>query len=355
MQLTRVVAVVAIVLVSAARADDTVVSKVQVYADNDHTTVVTPTVQASADVAAGTTVTAGYLVDVVTSASVDTVTQASPTTIHDTRHQVTIGASRELEPITIRAGYVFSIENDYLSHTISAGATKDLFDKNTTLALDAVFSANTVSRAGDDNFQRSLDVGTLSASWTQVIDERTIAQLAYELGDASGYQASPYRFVPVRATLASAPAMWVAETDPDTRWRHAVVLAANRAVGEASAIQADYRLYHDTWGITSSTVGARYFVRWSRELELRLRERFYTQNAASFYLDNYTTPQRYMTYDRELSPLWSETFGVKLDYLLTPRLDVELKLDGFYYHYSDFPPLRWRIGANVGTGVTLTY
>ncbi|HTR50708.1 MAG TPA: DUF3570 domain-containing protein [Kofleriaceae bacterium] len=355
MQLNRALALAVLVLGAGARADDIVTSKVQVYVDNDHTTVVTPMVQASADVAAGTTITAGYLVDAVTSASIDTVTQASPTTIHDTRHQVTVGASQELDPITVRAGYVFSIENDYLSHTFSGGATKDLFDKNTTLALDLALSANTVGRAGDYNFERTLDVGTLSASWTQVIDERTIAQLAYELADASGYQASPYRFVPVRATLASAPELWVAETDPDTRWRHALVLSANRAVGDASAIQGDYRIYHDTWGITSSTIGARYLVRLSRALELRLRERFYTQNAASFYLDNYTTPQRYMTYDRELSPLWSETFGVKLDYLITPKLDIELKLDGFYYHYTDFPPLDWRIGCNVGTGVTLTY
>ena len=291
----------------------------------------------------------------MTSASVDTVTQASPTVIHDTRHQVTLGASRELDPVTVRAGYVFSIEHDYLSQTFSVGAEQELFQKNTTLALDATLGLHAVGRAGDPNFSRSLAVGSLAATWTQVIDQRTIAQLTYELGDASGYQASPYRFVPVRATLASEPELWVAETDPITRWRHALVIAANRAIGEASAIQADYRIYHDTWGITSSTIGLRYFVHLTRALELRLRERFYTQNAASFYLDDYTTPQRYMTYDRELSPLWSETFGVKLDYLVTPRVDVELKADGFYYRYTDFPPLSQRIGANLGTGVTLTY
>jgi len=43
------------------------------------------------------------------------------------------------------------------------------------------------------------------------------------------------------------PDLWVPETDPDTRWRHALVVGLNRAVGEDSSVQADYRIYHDTW------------------------------------------------------------------------------------------------------------
>jgi len=205
------------------------------------------------------------------------------------------------------------------------------------------------------NFSKSLDVNNLALAWTQVINPRLITQLTYEVGAGYGFQASPYRFVPVRATLTAAPELWVAETDPDSRWHHALVAGANLAVGDTSAVQGDYRLYHDTWGITSHTLGLRYFVKLTRSLELRLRNRLYTQDAASFYLYNYTTPQRYMTYDRELSPLWSETIGGKISYAITRRIEVELKVDLFYYHYRDFPPLGSRIGTNAGTGVALTY
>ncbi|HEY1546692.1 MAG TPA: DUF3570 domain-containing protein, partial [Kofleriaceae bacterium] len=148
---------------------------------------------------------------------------------------------------------------------------------------------------------------------------------------------------------------WVMETDPDERWRQAIVLAANHAVGETSSIQGDYRLYHDDWGITSHTLGARYFTHLTPSLELRLRERFYTQGAATFYQDNYSSVQRYMTYDRELSPLWSETFGAALYYLFTPRFEGELKADLFYYSYADFPPLSSRLGTNIGVGITVSY
>ena len=342
-------------LATGARGDTAFVSKVQVYTDSDHTQVVSPTVQAQADVNPDTTVSLGYVADIVTSASVDIVSQASPTTIHDTRHQVSVGGSHAFEPFTVRTGYSYSKENDYLSHTLHAGLERALFDKNTTLALGYGLSLNTVGRVDDMNFSRALTVHTVAATWTQLVSPRSILQLTYELGYAAGFQASPYRFVPVRPSVEAAPELWIAETDPDARWRNALVLGANHAIGTASSVQADYRLYRDTWGITSHTLGARYFVNVTPRLELRLRERFYTQGAATFYQDNYTTPARYMTYDRELSPLWSETIGAKLSYLFTRHVEGELKADLFYFRYADFHPLPSRTGANLGLGLALTY
>ena len=354
MQLTR--ALLLVMLASAgARGDTSFASKIQVYTDSDHTQVVSPIVDAQLDVDAKTNVSLGYTADVVSSASVDIVSQASPTTIHDTRHQLATGGSRDLGPLTLRGGYSYSRENDYQSHTFSLGAAKELFDKNTKLALGYNLSLDRVSRARDMNFERSLDVHGGSLSWTQTVSPRLATQVTYELAYASGFQASPYRYVPVRVSLDAAPDFWVPETDPETRFRHALVLAANRAVGKTSAVQGDYRIYHDTWGITSHTLGARYFVELSRKLELRVRQRFYTQTAASFYQSLYTMPARYITFDRELSPLWSETIGAKLAYRFSDSVEGELKLDAFYYSYADFAPLASRTGANVGAGIALTY
>lgn len=338
-----------------AAADTSFLSKLQVYADSDHTQVVSPVVDATADVRAGTTVSLGYLADAVTSASVDVVSQASARTIHDTRHQVSGGVSHDLGSVIGRLGYSYSRENDYASHTLSAGVSKDLADKNTTLAFGYALSLNTVGRSGDAVFARDLTVHGVSASWTQVISRRLITQVTYEVGYATGFQASPYRFVPIRMNPTAAPDYWVAETDPDTRWRHALVLGVNRAVGSGGSVQGDYRLYRDTWGITSHTIGARYFTHLSPNVELRLRNRLYVQDGASFYRASYAAPQMYMAFDRELSALWSETLGAKLAYAITPHVEAELKVDLFYYHYNEFPALTSRTGTNAGLGVTLTY
>jgi hypothetical protein len=354
MQLMRALAIVAL-CAARVHGDTAFISKIQVYADSDRTQVVSPVVQGTADVTPDTNVSLGYLADIVTSASVDIVSQASPTTIHDTRHQVSTGLSHIFGTLTARGGYSYSKENDYLSHTLNGGIEQELFDKNTTLALGYGLSLNTVGRADDMNFSRGLTVQSMSASWTQILSERTLTQLTYELGYASGFQASAYRFVPIRMNATATPEFWVPETDPDTRSRHAIVIAVNHALGTDSSVQADYRFYLDDWGITSHTIGARYFVNLSKNLELRLRERFYTQGAASFYQDSYAAPTKYITYDRELSPLWSETLGGKLSYLFAPHVEGELKLDLFYYSYADFVPLTSRTGTNVGIGVALTY
>lgn len=340
---------------SPAVADTSFASKVQVYADSDRTQVVSPVVEARSDVAPDTNVSVSYLVDVVSSASVDIISQASPKVIHDTRNQVATGIAQIIGPVTVHVGYTYSRENDYLSHGLAAGVSIDLFDKTTTLTLADGLGLNRVGRANDENFSRDLTVNTVSASWTQVISQRAIAQVTYELAHADGFQASPYRFVPVRASADASPDYWVAETDPQIRWRHAIVVGANHAIGATSSLQADYRLYHDTWGITSHTIGARYFVGLTRRLELRLRERWYQQGAASFYRSSYSSNARYITYDRELSPLWSETLGAKLTYHLAAHLDGELKVDAFYYSYSDFVPLASRFGTNVGLGIALVY
>jgi len=354
MRLQLIVAI-ATVIPRVAAADTGFTSKLQVYTDSDHTQVVSPVVEAQSDLAPGTSVSLGYLADVVSSASVDIVSQASPTTIHDTRHQVSAGASHQLGLANVHLGYTYSKENDYLSHGLGASVAVELFDKNTTLSFGYGLALNSVGRAEDLNFSRALTVNTVSASWTQTVSPRLATQVTYELAHADGFQASPYRFVPVRAMPDAAPEYWVAETDPEVRWRHAIVLGANRAVGVDSSVQADYRLYHDTWGITSHTLGARYFVNVTPHLELRLRERFYTQGAASFYESSYASAAKYITFDRELSPLWSETLGGKLTYGFTRHVEGELKVDAFYYSYSDFRPLASRTGANVGLGVSLTY
>lgn len=351
----RVAPLAALALALPARGDNTFVSKVQVYADSDHTTVVSPLVQGTADVTPATSVSLGYTADVVSSASVDVMTQASKTRIHDTRQQASGGFTHAFGSLSWHANYIFSHENDYLSNSVATGFDKELFDKNTTLSVGYSLSLNDVGRAHDDNFSRSLTVNDFTAAWTQILSPTWIAQLTYELTDASGFQSSPYRFVPVRESVDAVPEFWVMETDPDQRWRHALVVAANHALGETSSIQGDYRIYHDTWGITSSTIGARYFVHLAPALELRLRERFYTQGAATFYQESYASVQKYMTYDRELSALWSETFGAALFYAITPRLEAEAKADVFYYSYSEFAPLASRTGTNVGLGLTLTY
>ena len=151
---------------------------------------------------------------------------------HDARHPpsgLDRASATAIEHVQARAvGYSYSKENDYLSHTLDVGLADELSTRTRRSALGYGVSLNTVGRAEDMNFARALTVHHVALSLTQTINAaphraRSRTSSSY----ADGYQASPYRFVPVRMILDAAPDLWVPETDPDTRFRHALVVGAN--------------------------------------------------------------------------------------------------------------------------------
>jgi hypothetical protein len=346
---------VILLVARAAFADDSFVVKTQVYTDSDHTTVVSPLVALSRDAWRGGTLSASYVADVVSSASIDVISNATKK-MTDYRSEITAGLSQKLRATTIDASYIYSIENDYESHNIALGFSQDLFEKNSTIALGYTFAYNNVGRSGDQLFHRTLMVNGIGASWTQVFTKRTIGQLSYSFAYNDGYQASPYRFVPVAAADGST-LYKVPETDPDQRIRHAFVAALNQHIGLDSAFQADYRIYFDSWGLQAHTIQLRYFITW-KDVTLRLRERFYYQSKADFFKSRYTDLQPYMTFDRELSTFWSNVAGFKVSWRLPwvhRALALEVKTDVFYFNYIDFLPLPYRVGGNVELGLNVIY
>jgi hypothetical protein len=338
----------------AAMADDSFVVKTQVYTDSDHTTVVSPLVALSRDAWRGGTLSASYVADVVSSASIDVISNAT-TRMTDYRSEITAGLSQKLRSTLLSASYIYSVENDYESHNVALGFSQDLFEKNSTLALGYTFAHNSVGRTGDQLFHRELLVNGVGATWTQVFARKTIGQLSYTFSYDDGYQASPYRFVPVLSDGATA--YKVPETDPPERFRYAFVAALNQHLGSDSSLQGDYRLYFDNWGIVAHTVQLRYFITW-KDVTLRLRERFYYQSAADFFRTHYDSLQPYMTADRELSTFWSNVAGFKISWRLPwvhRALALELKTDVFYFKYIDFAPLPYRVGGNVEAGINVIY
>ncbi len=343
-----------------ARADDQFTAKTQVYTDNDHTTVVSPLTAISRDAWSGGTVSASYVADIVSSASVDVISNATKR-MSDFRSEITGGLTQKLHATTLSGSYVYSVENDYSSHNVELGLAQDLFERNATLALGYSVSANAIGRAGDQLFHRSLLVNGVSASWSQVIDKRTIAQLSYSFSYDDGYQASPYRFVRIQTPdLAGNAPFKVPETVPYDRYRHAVVLALNRHLFSDTALQGDYRFYADNWGVQAHTIQARYFVTFG-DVTLRLRGRFYYQRAASFYRENYTTDnfdEPFVTADRELSNFWSGLLGGKISWRLPwvhRALELEAKIDYFHFRYLDFALLESRDGLNIEGGLNVIY
>jgi hypothetical protein len=340
---------------SLAHADVTVDSRLSVYTDSDNTAVITPYVRAAADVTENGNLSAIYTADAISSASIDVVSNASKAPIHDYRNEGEVSYSQILGDFILSGTYIYSGEHDYRSNTGALSLARNLFDKNTTLAWSAAYGADVVGRAGDPAFAKPLTVVDGSFSWTQTVRPDLITQVAYELIYDNGYQASPYRYVPIGLNFG-APIAKIAENDPDLRTRNAVTGAANWAITEDTALGGDYRFYFDDWGMRAHTVDLRLSTYLSPSWLLRFDGRAYTQNSVFFYQPHYTQIETYRTMDRELSRLTEEQVGAKLEYALPgfgpgKQVTVDAKVDLYYWQMPDFPLLTHRVGDVVELGL----
>jgi len=185
----------------------------------------------------------------------------------------------------------------------------------------------------------------------QLIDASTFVQLEYELGNARGYQASPYRFIGIGTSdgtcQVSEPEQIIVycprETNPQLRVRHAIALRARRAIGEPLSVGAEYRFYLDSWDVQSNTLGLDVTVLPAERTSLALRYRFYTQTAAKHYRPRYEEERDdgLYTRDKELTPLDSHKLALDAEqtFVMDARgrtLRAMLSIGPVFYSYSNY-------------------
>jgi hypothetical protein len=315
------------------------------YGDSDKTTVVTSVAEASVRLPAPVTVNGHFLVDAVSSASVDVISAA---TKRFDENRIEFGANAQIgfaQSTEGSLGYTHSTENDWQSHALELGLSRDLAKKNAKLSVGYGFTRNYVGRAHDPNFEKTLDVHSAQIGFSQILDKKTLASASYTLAAVSGYQGSPYRFVTTMDGVV-AP-----ESPPEERMRHAFTLRLMHMFGTANVVDAQYRMYFDDWGVLSHTAEASYTRQLAESWTLRARVRGYRQSHADFYSDSYDMPVRYMTIDRELSTFWDAMGGLKLAYL-GESWDLDAKVDAIVYRFEDYARLKGRVAIVSGLGVT---
>lgn len=344
---------------SAAATEVAVSSKVQLYADTDRTVVVSPHVTGTVTLDTKTSLSATYTEDVVSSASVDVRTTASPR-IYDRRQEVDFGVGQEVSGFQLGASYMHARERDYLSNGGSLTVSRELFQKNTTISLRGGFMSNVVGRADDPLYQAPMTDWSGDLALTQLFGPNTIAQLNVTVARTNGMIASPYRKVRVTfASESSTPlSVLLPENEPGDRFRLAAALAIKQYLGSFLVLHGEYRLYRDSWEVLSHTVDARAVFDLS-PFTLRLRYRYYTQSRAFFYQPSYDVPRVFLSSDRELSAFSSHLFGAKVEWtpLRTEKkgtlLRLDVKAEGMYFNYPEFLRLRerWALITQVGASV----
>jgi hypothetical protein len=359
MQLIRIVVALSTLapLTAWAAPVATVDARGAVYTDTDATTIVTSAVQASATPIPVLTVSGQYLIDVVTSASIDVVSAATPS-FEDIRHEGTGGVGYHDEDRAISGTYIYSVENDWRSHTGALTMSHDALQHRLTLSLGGSFTYNEVGRSGDANFDERLLQGSVTAGATVVASRDDLLGLTYSFFHLDGFQASPYRFVRFFDTLDNA-AVSQPERDPERRSRHALAGRWNHHILAKSAVRTQARGYVDSWGVASGT-GSVEVMFGVGDFEIAPWVRFYGQKSASFYEGTYLEARRYMTVDRELSTFVDVFGGLRIglrkkDLGVVEELRADVELTGFYFKFFDFPLLEDRGGFLGQLGLGLSF
>lgn len=362
MRLQVIAAAAALVIAAgAARADRRAATFVYVYSDDDGLTIISPQLAMRADAGDEVELSATYDVDIISAASVDVVTMASPRGYEEDRHGIAAGLTWRPRPgDTLQLRYLPSWEPDYRSHGVAAGAEREWLDRRLATRLDLNVAFDAVGRSGDDPSRwRALTTTAvrLGAGW--VFDRYTVGDVSYELQWLDGFQASPYRFVAIGWSDGSSTA--VPEAAPSTRVRHAAAVGGRRALTRSWFLSATARGYLDSWGIYSLTGETELQRAFGGDRFIAgVYARGYWQSAAEFYRAHYHaapgTIPAFRVSDKVLAESSSVLLGVHGDGLVgdVPWLGAvraSAGVDVYEQHFTDFPWLDQRRAVNLWLGL----
>jgi hypothetical protein len=311
------------------------------YSDTTHVEVWSPEIDATVtSPTQGWNVGGHFLVDVVSAASPDIVSEASAP-YHEQRYSGGLNGGYKFHNYTAQAQANYSQEPDYISRGAGLALSVDLFDKLVTPRIAGNFNHDNIGR-GPNNFISTLDTTELEAGVTFVMSPTSLLLLSATAQFEAGDQSKPYRYVPMFDPVAVAPFIPAGasvdlvnrvrlpirptEQLPTSRQRYAIgARFAHRFSG--ATLRVEERLYDDSWAVKATTTDARYVLDLGRRLEVWPHVRFNVQTGANFYQLAYsaTVDQAtgqlvvplYRTTDRELSPMLSLTGGGGLHFLLT--------------------------------------
>jgi hypothetical protein len=288
-------------------------------------------------------VSANYYLDMVSSASIDVMTTASPYT--EQRNQGSLGFDALHGKTQYSVSYTLSDENDYTANTASFDVSQDLFGDLTTVSFGFSQGWDEVRKRGDDAFEESVDRRNYRFGLQQILTPQLMAGLNYEVVTDEGFLNNPYRSVRYLDPSSALGFSYQPEVYPSTRTSNAVSLNARYYLKYRAAIHGEYRFYTDTWGIDANTVSFGYTHPWGKRWIFEAGYRWYDQSAADFYSDLFSRPneQNFMARDKELSTFTSHMFSLGATYELPTlgwerirRSTVNLFYDRMNFQYDDF-------------------
>lgn len=320
--------------------------------DGGGVTIDGPSLLMRKQVGKNVSVVGNYYVDMVSSASIDVVTTASPYT--EERTQYSVGMDYLHRNTTMSLGYTSSSESDFDATTYNFSISQDMFGDLTTLTLSYALGDDVVGRSDDESFAQDNTRQHYAIGVTQILTRNLITTLNLETITDEGYLNNPYRSVRYLDPDSPAGYSYEPELYPHTRTTNAVGLRGRYYLPYRAALQAEYRYFTDTWDIESHTAAVSY-IHPMDDWTFTVKYRWHDQTGAHFFRDLFSRPEAtsFRGRDKELSPLTSQTLKLAASYeflndgwRFIDRGSVNFSIDLLTVDYHEFRDLT--SGALVG-------
>jgi hypothetical protein len=335
----------------AARADDFLAYKYESYDEaGGRMGIRTQGLAASEDIGADFNVAVTLVNDAIAGASPTGIpapagsVQVPLASLRDHRKDWEVDLSRKFANVDITAGYSQSREHDYVSRGWSLNTQTDLNQKNTTLLLGVAGHSDDVETFFDPQHAY---IGKQATSAiigvTQVLDPKTFVSLDFTWSRETGYLDDQYKLVQKTEELVPGSFFELpfAENRPGEHNSGALLASVNRAFPNVSgALEASYRFYGDTYGVTANTVEVRWIQKIGDRFTLAPEVRLYRQGAADFYYYNLDDTDIVPTVvpngngpayssDYRLSSFDAVTCGIKATLKVQAHVQLELAYDRY--------------------------
>ena len=228
----------------------------------------------------------------------------SGATIHDTRTETSVTATRYGEDHSIGLTLTRSEEDDYEAFSPALSGEWTFNDDLASLSVGLSYSNDVVEPTDaaafgrvsrEERRSRSASVGV-----SRVIDRSSAAYAGLSVTDHSGYLSDPYKLRDVRPEERLEWALSV-------RYRHYLD-------GPDAALHLDYRYFDDDWGVASHTLHTSWYQNLGTWFQVVPNVRYYSQSEADFYrsVDDFSLPlDVHQSSDFRLSAYGALTFGLK--------------------------------------------
>ena len=285
-----------------------------------------------------------YYLDMVSSASIDVITTASPYT--EEREQWSVGVDYLRGNTTMSVNYVSSVESDFDASTYGFSVSEDMFGDLTTLTLSYAYGEDIVGRSDDPGFRRENTRQHYGVGLTQIFTRNLVTTLNFETVTDEGFLNNPYRSVRYLDPGSARGFSFEPELYPETRTSNALGLRARYFLPYRAALESEYRFYTDTWEIEAHTASLTYVHPWG-SFTFEGKFRYHDQTGAAFFRDIFPRSEatNFRGRDKELSPLTSYTLRGKVSYeFIDPnkgwgifkRGSLNFSLDHLLIEYHEF-------------------